>query len=133
MRVYIASQYQKKAAINKKIYDELRKENIDAFLPISINVDATASDPQEQRLVADTCRNEIRQCDVILGVWNFNRSVSCELGCAMECGGKKKKLVIYDTGDNDINILRSEVMIWPYVDKKVESISELIVYLKSLQ
>lgn len=133
MRVYIASQYKKKAAINQKIYDELQKENIDAFLPVSINIDAAAGKPREQRLVADICHNELKRCDIILGVWDFGRSVSSELGYAIDHGKKDRKFVIFDTKDNDINILKNEVMLWPFIDKTVESISELIAYLKSLK
>lgn len=135
MKVYIASQYKKKAAINQKIYYSLLEENIDAFLPESINVDAVAEKTEEQRHVALICYNELKKCDVILCVWEFGKSVSAELGFAIQSkleSDESKKLILFDTKDEDINLIKNEAMIWPFFDQKVDSINELIHYLKSI-
>lgn len=143
MRVYIASQYMKKEELNRKIYDELRDAGMDAFLPISIDIDATAECPEEQRKVADICYDEIERCDVILAVWDFGRSVSAELGyaiCMKTRLQENKKIIIFAAaGSNTImdspkmDIIRGEVMIWPFVDQQVASIEELMEYLRSIQ
>lgn len=133
MKVYIASQYKKKADINQKIYHELLKENIDAFLPVNINIDAVPERAKEQRFVADKCYKEIEQCNVILGVWAFGRSVSGELGYAIKSKTPNQKIIIFDTKDEDIAILKNEVMLWPFIDKTVENINDLITYLKTLE
>lgn len=135
MKVYIASQYKKKATINQKIYYSLLEENIDAFLPESINVDAVAEKTEEQRHVALICYNELKKCDVILCVWEFGKSVSAELGFAIQSkleSDESKKLILFDTKDEDINLIKNEAMIWPFFDQKVDSINELIHYLKSI-
>lgn len=135
MKVYIASQYKKKAAINQKIYYSLLEGNIDAFLPENINVDAVAEKPEEQRHVALICYNELKKCDVILCVWEFGKSVSAELGFAIQSkleSDESKKLILFDTKDEDINLIKNEAMIWPFFDQKVDSIDELIHYLKSI-
>lgn len=135
MKVYIASPYERKATINRQIYEELTRANIEAFLPEKININTSLEKTKEQYKVGDICYDEIEKCDIILGVWEFGRSVSAEIGSVILKNRKEKKeikVVIFDTKDKDIDILKNEVMIWPFVDRKVESISELIDYLTNL-
>lgn len=134
MRVYIASPYKRKKDINTKIYNELRKRKINVFLPKEINIDAVAERPKEQFQVAEICYNEIEQCNIILMVWEFGRSVSSEIGYAIHIKRSKirdLKLVLWNSGDKDIDDLKGEAMIWPYVDKTVDGVEELVEYLKA--
>lgn len=133
MKVYIASKYVKHAEVNNKIYDELKNVNIDAFLPKSINIDALSK--EEMFTVAEICYDEIMQCDVILFVCPFGVSVSCEAGCAATIKrviDPSKKIVVLGNDFDLERLIYSEAMIYPYVDKTVHTIPELIDYLKEL-
>lgn len=127
MRVYIASKYIEHKELNNDIYKELAKEGIDAFLPKSINVDAF--NKERMYTVAEICYNEIERCDVILIVCPFGKSVSSEFGYAIAMKRvyqPQKKIVVMNLD------FPYEAMIYPYVDKAVDNISELIIYLKAL-
>ncbi len=125
MKVYIASKYIEHKELNNNIYTALAKAGINAFLPKSINIDALTKD--EMYTVAEICYDEIERCDVILVVCPFGKSVSSEFGYAIAlkrvCQAKKR-IVAMNLDFFD------EAMIYPYVDKTVNSILELITYLK---
>lgn len=127
MKVYIASKYIEHKELNDNIYNALAKEGINAFLPKSINIDALTRD--EMFTVAEICYDEIERCDIILIVCPFGKSVSSEFGYAIAlkrvCQARKKIVVM--------NLdFPYEAMIYPYVDKTVNNISELVTYLKEL-
>ena len=48
MKVYIASPYERKATINRQIYEELTRANIEAFLPEKININTSLEKTKEQ-------------------------------------------------------------------------------------
>lgn len=127
MKIYIASKYIEHQELNNKIYAELTKAHFDAFLPEKINRSALTCD--EMRLVAEICYSEIEQCDVMLVVCPFGKSVASELGYAIALKrtqhGNKKIVVL----NPDFHL---EAMICPYVDKWCESISEAIGYLNEI-
>ena len=72
MKVYIASTYKNK--INNLIFNELKKESIDVFLPESININAISE--EEKYKVSEIRYEEIERCDVILLMCTFGKSVS---------------------------------------------------------
>lgn len=127
MKVYIASKYVDHKKVNNEIYYELTKASINAFLPESINISAITKDQMLE--VADICYNEIEKCDIILAVCPFGKSVSSELGYAIALKrrlNQQKKIVALNL---DFEL---EAMLYPYVDKIVNSVPELVDYLKSL-
>ncbi len=133
MKVYIASKYIKHTEINNKIHDELKKANIDAFLPKNIDIDALSK--EEMFTVAEICYDEIMKSDVVLFVCPFGVSVSCEAGCAATIKrviNPSKKIVVLGNDYDLERLIYSEAMIYPYVDKTVHTIPELLDYLKSL-
>ena len=81
MKVYIASKYIAHKKINNEIYQALKNNGIDAFLPETINNNAT--DKENMLLVSEKCFSEIEICDIILAVCPFGKSVSCEIGYAI--------------------------------------------------
>ena len=80
--------------------------------------------------VAEICYNEIEQCDVILAVCPFGKSVSSELGyaIALKRYAAQRKIIV------GLNVdFESEAMLIPYIDKAVDDISQLIQYLKDIE
>ena len=131
MRVYIASKYQEHKDINLQIYELLLSENIEAFLPRSINVDAISL--EEMFYVAETCYKEIEKCDIILIVEPFGKSVSSEVGYAISLkrNNKAKKLVLYHYQNQQDTSLKKEAMIMPYIDVEVDSLNDAISWIKN--
>lgn len=131
MKVYIASKYIEHKELNRKIYESLISENIDSFLPESINVDAITEN--ELLFVAECCYNEIEECDIILIVVPFGRSVASEIGYAVASKrhNQPKQLIIFNPESYDGTMLKNEAMIMPYIDVEVNSIIDLINYLKN--
>lgn len=127
MRVYIASKYITHKVLNRQIFNELTNAGIAAFLPETINIDAISDD--EMFAVAEICYNEIEKCSVILAVCPFGRSVACELGYAIAIRKLQQKQIRIIALNPDIH---NEAMIYPYIDKTVENITQLIKYLKSI-
>lgn len=128
MRVYIASKYIEHKTINNTIYKELQKASIEAFLPESINI--TALTDAEKYYVAEICYNEIERCDVFLAVCPFGQSVSAEFGYAVALKRKfsqKKRFIALNLD------FENEVMLYPYVDKTVGSVDQLVEYLTKLR
>lgn len=129
-RVYIASKYSR-TRLNNQIYDRLKRENIDVFLPESINVEAKSD--SEKREVAEQCYEEIDKCSIILAVCPFGKSVSAELGYAISQKrmGYRKTIIMLNTDDYD------EAMIDPYIDKHIfdvkHDLNELVEYIKNLK
>ena len=127
MKVYIASKYIAHKKINNEIYQALKNNGIDAFLPETINNNAT--DKENMLLVSEKCFSEIEICDIILAVCPFGKSVSCEIGYAIALKKKyfpNKKIIA-------LNIdFKEEAMLYPYIDISVNGISELISVLKSI-
>ncbi len=132
MRVYIASKYIEHKEINQKIHDTLLYENIESFLPKSINVDAITF--EQMFYVAEKCYQEIENSDIILIVSPFGKSVSSEVGYAISLKRKKEniKLILLNTNGKKDKLLDKEAMIMPYIDLEISSINELIEYLKSI-
>lgn len=127
MKVYIASKYITHQVLNRQIFNELSNAGIAAFLPETINIDAISDD--EMLAVAEICYSEIEKCDVILVVCPFGQSVACELGYAIAIRKLHQKKVSIVALNSDI---QNEAMIYPYIDKTVGDISQLIKYLKSI-
>lgn len=127
MRVYIASKYITHKELNRQIFNELTNAGITAFLPESINIDAISND--EMFAVAELCYSEIEKCNVILAMCPFGRSVACELGYAIAIRKLQQKQIRIVALNPDIH---NEAMIYPYIDKTVKNITQLINYLKSL-
>ena len=128
MRVYIASKYIDHKLQNNAIYNALKQASIDAFLPESINISALSK--EEKYTVAEICYNEIEQCDVILAVCPFGKSVSSELGyaIALKRYAAQRKIIV------GLNVdFESDAMLIPYIDKAVDDISQLIQYLKDIE
>lgn len=130
MRVYIASKYVEHQNINREIFNSLQKENISAFLPKSINVDAITL--EEMFFVAEICYDEIEKCDIIVIVTPFGKSVSSEVGYAIALKRRdhNKKLVLYNYQHVDLS-LKTEAMIMPYFDAAVDNIPDLIKCINS--
>lgn len=128
MKIYIASKYIEHKKINKEIFDRLSNDNIDAFLPETINIEAVTK--EEMFTVSEKCFNEIESCDVILIVAPFGKSVSTEIGYAIyqKRLGYNKKLILFKHDKMD-EVMKTEAMIAPYIDVVVEDIDELISYL----
>lgn len=131
MKVYIASKYIEHKEINQKIYEALLEANINAFLPQSINVDAITS--KEMFFVSECCYDELDECDIILIVTPFGKSVSSEIGYAIFQKRKyqNKKLVLFNQIIQNDRLLSKEAMIIPYIDAEVNSIQELITYINT--
>ena len=127
MRIYIASKYVDNKNINRNIADALRENGYEVFLPETINIDALDADSMTS--VAERCYQEIDMCDVIIFVYPFGKSVACEFGYTISMKRLMKK---------DITIISyafipdNEAMYTPYIDKKVDTITELIKYLKTI-
>lgn len=128
MRVYIASKYIDHKIQNNTIYNALKHASIDAFLPESINISALSR--EEMYTVSEICYKEIERCDVILAVCPFGKSVSCELGyaIALKRSSAQKKIIVALNIDFEF-----EAMLFPYVDKAVEDIPQLIDYINSIE
>lgn len=126
MRIYIASKYIQHKELNRLIYSKLKKAGFDAFLPESINIDAI--NVEESYQVAEKCFYEIERCNVILAVCPFGKSVASELGYAIALKKRKHNKRIVSLKMD----FKNEAMIAPYVDMNVESIDELIKYLKNI-
>jgi len=127
MKVYIASKYIEHKKINNEIYQALKNNGIDAFLPETINNNAI--DKENMFLVAEKCFSEIEVCDVILTVCPFGKSVSSEIGYAIALKKKyqpTKKIIALNLD------FREEAMLYPYIDMNVNGIPELISVLKSI-
>lgn len=128
MRVYIASKYIVHKDINNFIYQELKKNAIDAFLPESINNDAL--DKENMRFVSEKCFEEIERCDVILAVCPFGKSVSSELGYAIALKRRLQSHKYIVALHLDFG---NEAMLSPYIDDEVENVPELIQSLKNIE
>ena len=127
MRVYIASKYIEHRKLNREIYNILVKAGYEVFLPESINIDAISNEEMQQ--VAEICYDEIEKSDIILAVCPYGKSVASEVGYAIALKRltyKNNKLIILNM-DN-----LNEAMIDPYVNAYVNSISELISYLREI-
>lgn len=127
MRVYIASKYIKHKEINSKIYETLLLSNIPAFLPINIGIDACTF--EEMYAVSEKCYQELEKCNILLVVCPFGKSVSCEIGYAISIKKKTGNMKIITLNFDSQN----EAMILPYIDKNVNSVSELVDYLKDIK
>lgn len=130
MKVYIASKYIEHKKINRIIFNKLITSNINAFLPDSINIEDGTK--EEMFIVSEKCFNEIDNCDIILIVAPFGKSVSTEIGYTISQKrlGYSKKIILFKYNKKD-EVMKTEAMIDPYIDVVVEDIEELINYLKS--
>ena len=128
MRVYIASKYIDHKIQNNTIYNALKHASIDAFLPESINISALSK--EEMYTVSEICYKEIERCDVILAVCPFGKSLSSELGyaIALKRNNVQKKIIVALNIDFEF-----EAMLFPYIDKTVENIPQLIEYINSIK
>lgn len=128
MKVYIASKYIDHKNQNKAIYNALKNASIDAFLPESINI--SAINKEEMYTVSEICYSEIEFCDIILAVCPFGKSVSSELGyaIALKRNNIQKKIIVALNIDFEF-----EAMLYPYIDKTVDSIPQLIDYINSIK
>lgn len=126
MRIYIASKYIAHKILNQHIYDYLKSQDIDAFLPATIEIDAITQ--KEMQSVSEICYNEIERCNVFLLVCPFGKSVASEIGYAVALKRWKKNIKIVAL-NFDSNY---EAMISPYLDKNVTDVFELVSYLNSL-
>lgn len=126
MKIYIASRYLQNAEINQKIYSTLVKHGHDVFLPISIDINAKTDD--EKLRVKQICYKELRESDLVIGVCDFGKSVSAELGytVALKDFGNAIKLIILYTSLDDLQKVRSEAMIDPCVDCYCAGIQDLL-------
>ncbi len=133
MKVYIASKYLEHKDINLKIYNSLLAENIDVFLPKSINVDAVTS--EEMHYVAEVCYNEIEKCDIMVIVTPFGKSVSSEIGynIALKRLQHNRKLILYNPTSLSDKKLEKEAMIIPYIDVEINNIENLVNYIKNIE
>ena len=133
MRVYIASKYIEHKDINRMIYSRLIKNNIDAFLPETINIDAESK--EEMYIVANRCYDEIDKCDTIIIVAPFGQSVAAEIGYAVSKirNYNKKRLVMYNYNDDSFCRTKKESMIYPFVEKEFNELDTMIDYLLSLK
>lgn len=134
MRVYIASKYIEHQEINWEIYEFLRENGIDAFLPISINIDAVTL--SEMKQVADVCYEEIMHSDVLVAISPYGRSVSAEIASCITINnlvGRKMlnvkpiKIIAYKKPERD------EAMILPFFDYIVNSKEELVDIIKQIE
>lgn len=126
MKIYIASRYLQNADINQKIYSALVSHGHDVFLPISIDINAETDD--EKFRVNRICYKELRESDIVVGVCDFGKSVSAELGytAALKDSGNAIKLFILYTSLDDLQKVRSEAMIDPCVDCYCAGIQDLL-------
>ena len=131
MKIYIASPYITQQEINNVIFDKLSEAGYEVFLPKSINIDAITD--EEKEFVAQTCYNEIDQCDVMVIVYPFGISVACEAGYAIcqRFNGNNRKLILYTNIKSDK--IYSEAMFMPYIDYETDNLEELQAYLKILE
>ena len=128
MKVYIASKYISHKEINQRIFSILQNNQIDAFLPESINIDAV--DKSEMLAVSEICYREIECSDVFLAVCPFGRSVSAEFGYAIAL---QKKLHIKKTFIALKMDFDNEAMLFPYLDYVVTSVDDLVKLLIDIE
>lgn len=130
MKIYIASQYIKNSELNKKLKNKLSELGIEVFLPKEINVDAIT--PEEKKYVGDICYEQVASSDIIIGVYYFGVSVAAEIGSAItqKRAGIPKKIVILCLDPSEMQKIRSEVMVDPYVDLYFESVEDLLHHFK---
>lgn len=133
MKVYIASKYLEHKDINLKIYNSLIAENIDVFLPKSINVDAVTS--EEMYYVSEVCYDEIEKCNIMVIVTPFGKSVSSEIGycIALKRLKNNRKLILYNPTSFSDKKLEKEAMIFPYIDVEINDIENLVNYIKNTE
>lgn len=127
MNVYIASSHIMGEKIVKDLKMRLNELDVKIFYPESINI--VANTLQEMQEVNNICTDEIRKSDILVAVYPFGISVSLEIGRFLESNKSNKKLIIFDTSENDseqYRKLRTEAMLIPHVDKIVDSIDELV-------
>lgn len=127
MSIYIASSYMMGEKVVKDLKMRLDQLNLKIFYPESINISANTL--SEMQTVNDICTEEIRKSDILVAVYPFGISVSVEIGRFLESGKNKKKLIIFDTSENNseqYKKLRTEAMLIPHIYKVVYSADELV-------
>lgn len=127
MNLYIASSQIMGEKIVKDLKMRLNELDVKTFYPESINI--AANTLQEMQEVNNICTDEIRKSDILIAVYPFGISVSLEIGRFLEKNKNNKKLIIFDTSENDseqYRKLRTEAMLMPHVYKIVDSIDELV-------
>lgn len=132
MKIYIASPYVRHAKINKDIYNALINIGYSVFLPESIGLDALTI--REQFIVSEKCFYEIDKSDIIVAVYPFGLSVSCELGYAINYIKHQdhKRIILFNT-DKKNEIINTEAMIMPFINREVYNIQELIDCIDTLK
>ncbi|MDO4419257.1 MAG: hypothetical protein Q4B92_02740 [Ruminococcus sp.] len=140
MKIYIASKYIKHSKINRKIFDFLTKKEYDVFLPEAINIEGKTI--EEMNLIAQKCYSAIESSDVILVVAPIGRSVSAEIGYAINNKLKfsNVSIILYRYTNGERNIEINEAMIAPFYDYEIdattmdtnESLNELLDILTSI-
>ena len=130
MRVYIAARY--KWEIGEKIFLELKKSGIDAFLPKSLNIDAT-TDLERDRVFKQCMHQIVNECDVILFVYPFKYSVSAEIGMAAVAKHyiSEKIILLLNLSDETPCIPQLEGMTGPAIDKVFVDFKDVLDYLKT--
>ena len=125
MRVYIASNYSEHT---NYIYDQLKRASIDAFWSERININTLSK--EEKYIVAERCFSKINQCNIILVVCPFGKKVASELGYAIALKRYSAQKIIIVALNLDF---QDEAMLYPYVDKSVNDITQLIEYINDLK
>lgn len=126
MKIYIASPYITLQELNQVIYERLTDAGNEVFLPKSINIDAITE--EEKKFVSERCYKEIDQSDLILIVYPFGISVSCEAGYSIcqKKAGNHRKIVLFMNLESEK--LFTEAMFIPYIDFKTNNMEDLIDY-----
>lgn len=121
MKIYIASKYIKHSTINKEITQLLIQNGFDVFLPEVVNVNATT--PEERAFIGFKCYDEIETSDVLLIIAPYKRSVSAEIGYAINNKIKHNNIIIvlFRYTNEDKEEEEGESMIVPYLDYTIES------------
>jgi len=120
--------------INEKLFSLLNGNGYNVFLPISLNIDATTEDAMQ--IVATRCYDEIDNCDAMLIVHPYGKSVSAEIGYAISerrHNHSGRKLILFNADKSNIDSLiktQQEVMINPYIDYQTDNFEELLAYLR---
>lgn len=131
MKIYIASPYIAQQEINKLLCEKLTNAGNDVFLPESINIDAITEELKKK--VAEICYRQIDRSELILVVYPFGISVSCEAGYSIcqKINGKNKKLILFMNAKSDK--IHEEAMLIPYIDYETDSVDGLLDYIRGLE
>jgi len=122
--IYLAACYREHER-NQKLYDSLTAAGFHVFLPENLHL-KESTEKLDQSKVFYSCYYKLSECEIVLVLYPFGRSVSAEIGYAIA-----KNKILVELKPKNINV-DSECMIDPGFHFIVETEEELIKLLGNL-